>query len=94
MELLPCPMCGSAAAVNYVSLPFGEPMQADSSMALVTCSDVTCIRQSGYQSTLAAIAAWNRRATPDPLLDASLRMRERLKPDANGLVPVRKGDEG
>ncbi len=32
--------------------------------------------------------------TPDPLLDASLRMRERLKPDADRLVPVRKGDAG
>ena len=33
-------------------------------------------------------------ANPDPLLALSLRMREAARPDANGLVPVRKGDKG
>lgn len=63
LELNPCRYCGGEAKIRYDALPFGDqPMQADTSMALIECSRSNCVGQKGYRSTEMAIAAWNTRA--------------------------------
>lgn len=65
-ELNPCRYCGGEAKIRYDALPFGDqPMQADTSMALIECSRSNCVGQKGYRSTAIAIAAWNTHAPVD-----------------------------
>lgn len=65
-ELNPCRYCGGEAKIRYDALSFGDqPMQADTSMALIECSRSNCVGQKGYRSTALAIAAWNTHAPVD-----------------------------
>lgn len=66
--LLPCPCCGGKAGIDYAPAAVGEPMQADTRMAMIGCATLWCVRQTSYQSLERAIAAWNRR-TPAPRED-------------------------
>lgn len=67
-DLNPCRYCGGEAKIRYDALPFGDqPMQADTSMALIECSRSNCVGQKGYRSTALAIAAWNTRAPVETL---------------------------
>ncbi len=89
-ELLPCPFCGGEAVLSVTESLFMDAW-TEVRCEQDACDAMIATQGSGPEIAEHVIAAWNRR-TPDPLLALSLRMREAARPDADGMVPVRKGE--
>ena len=86
-ELLPCPFCGGEGRILY----FGCP--------IVACSSPDCMNRGfAADSDDEAIAAWNRRAVPLPLLLAYAQSQsdliDRLKAEIDSMTPGSWGHDG
>lgn len=76
-ELKPCPFCGAGEATDNNNASFSgvELMAAGADRPYVWCG--TCCASARMADTEAeAIAAWNTRATPDPLSDPRVKVLE------------------